>query len=91
MPHHLNITITGHVQGVFFRSTAEKLAQSLQLTGFIRNQPDGSVYLEVEGNNADLDKFVAWCRQGPPLAQVDRLTAVPETLQNYPTFSILKS
>jgi acylphosphatase len=64
------VTVTGRVQGVFFRQTALQIATGLGLTGFARNQPDGSVYIEVEGEEVKLQKFLEWCREGPQLAVV---------------------
>ncbi|MBU1000228.1 acylphosphatase [Patescibacteria group bacterium] len=65
MSIHLNIKIYGLVQGVFFRATAKEKADSLSITGFAKNMPDGSVFIEVEGEKKNLDKFVKWCHIGP--------------------------
>ena len=67
------ITVTGKVQGVFFRSTAEDIATHLGLQGFARNEPDGSVYIEVEGDEPALKDFLAWAKQGPKHAKVERV------------------
>lgn len=80
------ITITGKVQGVFFRSSARQIATRLGLTGFARNQPDGSVYIEVEGNKLALQEFLAWCRQGPQGANVHELTHSKTKIHGYQTF-----
>ena len=64
------ITVTGKVQGVFFRQTAKEVADRLSLTGFARNEPDGSVHIEVEGEKAALQDFLEWCRKGPKAATV---------------------
>ncbi len=69
----LKIKISGTVQGVFFRHSAKLKADELGLNGFIRNENDGSVYSEAEGSKEMLDKFLAWCRKGPPLAIVDKI------------------
>ncbi len=52
------LTITGSVQGVGFRWTAKRIADSIGLDGWVRNNPDGSVGLAIEGADADLDAFV---------------------------------
>lgn len=65
MRKHYNITIKGRVQGVGFRYNARRQALALGLDGFVKNMPDGSVYIEVEGNPMSLDEFVDWCRSGP--------------------------
>ncbi len=70
---HLNIKVSGFVQGVSFRYFAALKARKLKLAGFAQNQEDGSVYIEAEGEPSALDEFVAWCRRGPRFAQVDRV------------------
>lgn len=67
------ISVFGHVQGVNLRSSARAVAERLRITGFARNQPDGSVRIWAEGRAAALDELVAWCRIGPPSARVDRV------------------
>ncbi|HEY2004068.1 MAG TPA: acylphosphatase [Candidatus Saccharimonadia bacterium] len=67
----LCITVTGRVQGVFFRDTARRTASSLGLAGFARNQPDGSVHIEIEGPQPALEQFLAWCHNGSPHAHVE--------------------
>jgi acylphosphatase len=53
-----DVTFTGHVQGVFFRATAEKIARNYDVTGWVRNEPQGSVRMVVEGEPHELDRFV---------------------------------
>jgi acylphosphatase len=67
----VHVRITGRVQGVFFRASAEAEAKRLGLTGWVRNRPDGSVELIAEGPRTRLDDLVAWCRHGPPRAEVE--------------------
>ena len=86
MKQHLNIKVYGLVQGVFFRSTAQKEAQNLNLTGFARNEDDGSVYIEAEGAKEDLDKFIEWCNVGPPIAQVEKVVVSEDKLKNFSSF-----
>lgn len=69
----MRIRAYGRVQGIFFRAAARDVADTLGLQGFARNEPDGSVTLEVQGKPADLARFVAWCRSGPPGTHVERL------------------
>lgn len=66
----VKLLITGEVQGVFFRASALEQAQSLRVTGWVENLPDGSVELVAEGPKYALDELIAWCRQGPPDAKV---------------------
>lgn len=72
MPVHFNISVSGVVQGVFFRASTREQAQRLGLTGFVRNEPDGSVYSEVEGDADQVHKFIDWCKHGPPSAHVEK-------------------
>jgi acylphosphatase len=57
------ITFTGRVQGVGFRYTTVNIAQSYSVTGWVRNEPDGSVRCVAEGVQAELDRFVAAVKQ----------------------------
>jgi len=59
------IRVTGRVQGVGFRWSAVREAGRRSITGLVKNCPDGSVYLEAEGESEQLDEFVEWCRKGP--------------------------
>ena len=67
------IRVFGHVQGVFFRQSARREAQRLGLQGFARNEPDGSVTIDVQGAPSALDELVAWSHHGPDAARVDRV------------------
>jgi acylphosphatase len=85
---HLNIRIFGHVQEVFFRHTASKVAETLHVKGFVRNEPDGNVYMEVEGEDEALDSFLEWCRVGPKHAKVEDLEVSEDSIQNFEDFWI---
>ena len=67
----VHLIIKGRVQGVFYRASAQEQAQSLGLTGWVRNLPDGSVEAVAEGPAATVDRFVKWCHEGPRHARVD--------------------
>ena len=66
----------GLVQGVAFRANAQSNAISLGLSGWARNEQDGSVTLEIEGPSTKVDALVDWCRQGPPGARVDNVVVL---------------
>ena len=70
---HYNITVSGKVQGVFYRASTKTKAVELGLKGFVKNQSDGSVYIEAEGNEEDLEVLLNWCNQGPPNAIVNEV------------------
>jgi acylphosphatase len=66
----VRVHVTGRVQGVAYRWEAQREAERLGLTGWIRNEPDGSVAGHLEGTQEAVDAMVAWCRRGPPSARV---------------------
>jgi len=70
---HKNIRITGRVQGVGFRYACRNIAYLLEIKGFVRNLPDGDVYIEAEGKRVQMDEFLAWCWEGPSRAEVERV------------------
>ncbi len=70
MRSRVHITVSGRVQGVFFRANTVDVARRLGLVGFVRNLPDGRVEVVAEGEEEKLRELIAWCHQGPPLARV---------------------
>lgn len=68
-----HIIVKGRVQGVFFRAHTAQVAQRLGLKGWVRNLPEGSVEIMVEGEEEKLKEFLAFCHQGPPLARVEEV------------------
>jgi len=85
---HYNIKVTGRVQGVWFRDSTRRKAIELEISGFVRNEPDGSVFIEAEGNPESLNKLIAWCREGPPNARVEEVAAEQSFLKNFEGFEI---
>jgi acylphosphatase len=69
----LEATIHGRVQGVFFRRHTQTSARRLNLTGWVRNEPDGTVRVVAEGPEAALQELLHFLQQGSPQAQVDRV------------------
>jgi len=65
------LRITGLVQGVFFRDSARNRAIELNLKGYAKNMPDGSVESVVLGEKEDIEKYAKWCEEGPPSATVE--------------------
>lgn len=82
--------VFGRVQGVGFRYRARDEAEALGLAGRAKNEPDGSVALDVEGEEAAVEKFLKWCRRGPWLARVDRVEARGAAPYGFAGFEILK-
>ncbi len=85
---HLNIKIDGRVQGVSFRFAARKKAQSLGVKGYVKNQTDGTVYIEAEGKEQQLNEYLKWCHKGPPLAKVTDVEVQESTPKHYSTFDV---
>lgn len=85
---HFNIRVSGKVQGVFFRASTKEKAQALHITGFVRNAPAGSVYIEAEGEAENLKQFIHWCHKGPESARVDRCDVNEASLIGYQNFTI---
>jgi len=88
MLHCYSINISGKVQGVGFRYNTLRKAKELRLCGFVRNNYDGSVGIEVEGANEMLKLFIDWCRKGPEYAVVKSINITETNLKAYPEFEI---
>ncbi len=89
---HLNIRVSGKVQGVWFRKYTKDQADALKLFGTVQNMPDGSVYIEVEStDDALLDKFIKCLENGSPLSRVDHIETERRTeCNNYKSFEIIR-
>ncbi|UOQ74321.1 acylphosphatase [Hymenobacter cellulosilyticus] len=85
---HRNFHVHGRVQGVFFRQSTRAEAQRLGLTGFARNNADGTVSIEAEGPAEALDALQAWCHQGPLTARVDRVEVSGGEVRGYTEFEV---
>lgn len=85
---HLNITVRGRVQGVSFRASTAEQAECLGLQGWVCNQPDGSVYLEAEGEADALEELLDWLHQGPPAAEVTQVDSESGMVAGFTGFHI---
>lgn len=85
----LEVTVKGKVQGVYFRASAKQKAMNLGVYGSVRNQADGSVILQIEGEERAVDSMVSWCKSGPALARVKECEVQEGPLHHNPTFEIL--
>lgn len=76
----VSILVAGRVQGVFFRKYTRDTALKYGLTGFVKNQNDGSVYIEVSGSEAAIAEFEKWCHKGSPGSKVEQVKSqqIPE-------------
>ena len=86
----IDIRITGRVQGVSFRAWTVETARELGLNGWVRNHPDMSVLIHLEGDDDAVDTMVKRLHEGPPPARVDRLVAVPCESKGIKGFELLR-
>jgi acylphosphatase len=82
------VLIRGRVQGVFFRDTCQRMALRRGVNGWVRNLPDGRVEAVFEGRAEDVNRLVAWARQGPSRAIVADVTVRAEQPEGLSTFLI---
>jgi acylphosphatase len=82
------LRVTGRVQGVAFRWEAQHEAERLGVTGWVRNEPDGSVAAHVEGEADAVNDMVVWLRRGPPAARVRDVAVTPVTATGADSFEI---
>ncbi len=88
MLKHLNIKIYGRVQGINYRSSVKIWAQELGIKGFVRNEPDGIVYTEAEGDEKILRVFLDKLHNGLSYARIDMIKTEPGKMLGYQDFSI---
>jgi acylphosphatase len=74
MRKRIHIKIYGRVQGVWFRKWAQSKAQELGISGWVKNESNGSLSLQAEGNEAGLSRLVEECHEGPEKAIITDLT-----------------
>jgi len=87
---HINITVKGKVQGVFFRGATKAVADQLGVKGYIKNEPNGDVFIEAEGDKLSLEMFLDWCHEGPEHADVKLVESHEGELKNYRNFELVK-
>jgi len=90
MKKHLDITVTGHVQGVFYRASTKAVADQLGVKGCVINEPNGSVFIEAEGDDMALEMFLDWCKEGPEHAKVISVQSNEGELKNYRNFEVVR-
>lgn len=83
------IQVLGKVQGVFYRATAKTKADDLKLVGWVRNEPDGSVVMEVQGDDRKVSQMIKWCKEGPTFSKVDQVLEEPTEPLGEKSFEIV--
>ena len=86
----IHLLINGKVQGVFYRATAKKIADKLNITGWIKNTKDDDVEATIAGDEDKLQEFINWCKQGPEKAKVENVTATQGKETSFKNFEIVK-
>ena len=82
------VVVHGFVHGVFFRDTVQRRAQSAGVAGWVRNNWDGTVEAVFEGEPEAVERLIAFCREGPRGARVDRVEIAAEDPEGLREFSI---
>ena len=67
------LKIYGIVQGVSFRYYSQRKAKELNLSGYVKNEPDETVKIVAEGEEKDLKELIEWCRNGSGYAKVEKV------------------
>lgn len=86
----IHLLIKGKVQGVFFRATAKKVAEELNIKGWIKNTEDGDVEAIVSGDEKQLEEFIQWCKQGPEKAEVQEVIVTPQEEITFNDFEVIR-
>lgn len=90
MIKQLKVNIKGNVQGVNFRKSVLEKAKQLDIKGIVKNEASGDVYMEAVGEESALEALLAFCKEGPPAAQVDKVLVEEhdQLTENYEKFQI---
>jgi acylphosphatase len=84
----VRVVVHGDVQGVFFRDTCSRQAQSVGVVGWVRNGVEGTVEAVFDGEPEAVDQMVTWCRSGPPRASVERVDVSDEQETGLAAFEV---
>jgi len=85
---HKKIRVIGEVQGVFYRAHAQKMAKRLGIFGYVKNESDGSVLIEVEGKQTLIREFMDWCHEGSSHSTVDKLLVEDGEMKGFKEFVV---
>jgi acylphosphatase len=86
----VHLLVQGKVQGVFFRATAKDVAESLQLTGWVKNTAGGEVELQACGDVEKVQRFIDWCKKGPRGAIVTGMEVMDTSDFSFNSFQVLR-
>lgn len=88
---YLSIKIRGRVQGVEFRASTKAVADQLKIRGTIRNEKDGTLSVEAEGDDQMMEQFLEWCQEGPEYAIVESVEIEETTHKSFKNFEVIRN
>ncbi|MBN2093806.1 MAG: acylphosphatase [Candidatus Zambryskibacteria bacterium] len=83
---HINAKIWGEVQGIGLRYMAKVKAGKFDIKGFIRNDPDNTVYMEIEGKKEAVEGFLNWLQRDFKQAKITRFESEKGIVENFKNF-----
>ncbi|HET9747149.1 MAG TPA: acylphosphatase [Chitinophagaceae bacterium] len=86
----VRLIIKGKVQGVFYRATAKDVADLIGVKGWVKNLPNDDVEIMATAAEDVLQKFIAWCKEGPPKARVDDVAVEELSPEEFKGFKIMR-
>jgi len=86
----VKVIIYGKVQGVGFRNFVFLHAKRLNIKGYVKNNPDGTVEAVFEGDEDNINKIIELCKRGPERARVDKIDIKDTEIKNYQDFRIIR-
>jgi len=86
----IHLTITGKVQGVYYRASAKEAAERFGITGWVKNTRGGDVEILASGTNEAIDQFIHWCKQGPPNAIVKEVLVAKAADETFDRFEVVR-
>jgi len=87
----VHLLISGKVQGVFFRESARKLAEKINIKGWIKNTPDEKVEAIISGEEDDVNNFTNWCYTGPQGAEVTDVIVSQQAKTSFEKFTVIRN
>lgn len=86
----MRITISGKVQGVYYRQSTREISMQLGISGIVKNLTNGSVEVIASGTSDQLNNLIEWCQQGPPKAVVSSIELEELPYQSFDGFKIIR-
>ena len=87
----VHLLISGKVQGVFFRESARKLAEKINIKGWIKNTSDEKVEAMISGDVNDVNDFINWCYTGPERAEVTDVIVSQQAQTSFEKFKVIRN